>query len=157
MSKLKELPKPEDMKNERYFEIRDLDSQGCGSTHIFVVSGNTSEQEIGEIAALEHTSEMERQESFYIPSMFREPPTWRNSLKVVEQKRSIVTLDPNSELGERFMERTGKNYRSEWSTKRGGLKFKLSRSYMRIKTNRGTYENSGYRAVLPSLEPTEKK
>lgn len=138
-----DIPVPDKMSNERYFEIRDCGADGCGSFHTFAVSGDTPIEEIMQIAADKHTATMTSREERYYPSMFSERPHWRPTLKVVEKKRIIRQLDPENDKAR--IERIGRNYISDWSTLRGGAKFSIVNSYIRIKTNMGVREYNGYK------------
>lgn len=137
-----ELPKPEEMSDERYFQIRDVDTKtGCGHFDIFCVTKDTSDKEIGDIASDTWTKEMLEQERKYIPSFFREPPKWRSVIKVVEYTRAIEKL-------EKINERTLRDYKNIWNTKRKGFKFKIQNGYIKIKMKSGEiYEGNGYSYV----------
>ena len=134
-----EIPKIlENIQDERYFEIRDVDSKGCGSFNTICISADTPDEEIYQIVADEQTNEMIHKEEMYIPSVFREPPKWRQTIKVVEQKRNIKKLD-------RIDERTGRDYINKWNTKKGGLKFTINNNWIRMKMTSGEVrEGNGY-------------
>ena len=135
--KIETLPKPEEITNQRYFQIRDCDKDGCGSFHTFCVSGDTLQEEIYQIACEEQTAAMERKEQMYIPSFFREPPKWRLTIKVVEHQRKIEQLtEPD---------KNGRTYRNIWTTKPKGLKFTIVNNWIRIKlTNDEIKSANGY-------------
>lgn len=145
MSRIDPLPTPEEMADERYFEIRDVDRDGCGMTMGYAVTSDTIPEEIYRLACLLMMDEMERRERFYIPGPFTQPPTWRQTIKVIEVKRSIRYWNPEKENERNIMERSGKKYTSDWAVKRGGLKFTIRNAWMRIKTNRGTQQSNGYK------------
>jgi len=121
-----DIPKKlEDIKDERYFQIRDLDSNGCGSCETFCVSAETSNEEVFQIASDLWTERMEQKESLYIPSFFRERPKWRQTIKVVEQNRNTEKLpEPD---------KNGKDFRNIWTTKKKGLKFTITNNWIKIK------------------------
>lgn len=125
-----ELPTPDQITDQRYFQIQDLDKDGCGCCKTFIVSGDTKDEDIFQIACDEWTKEMEEKEARYTPSFFREPPKWRKTLKVIEQKRTIIKLEkPN--------ERTGRDYTNDWATKTKGLKFTIVLSFFRATMRSG--------------------
>ena len=133
-----EIPDAKKMNNERYFQIRDVDSEGCGSFISFCVKENTSNEDIYKEAAELQTNAMNRREEMFIPSMFRQPPKWRNTIKVVEQKRTIRQL-------EEVNERTGRDYTNDWNTLRGGLKFTIYNSFIEVTMSDGKkYRGDGY-------------
>lgn len=138
-----DIPVAEAMAGERYFEIRNCGADGCGSFHTFAVTKDTPIEDIMQIAADEHTAYMTTQQERYYPSIFSRPPYWRPTLKVVEKKRIIYKLDPEKDKVR--IERTGRNYGNDWSTLRGGDKFTITNSYLRIKTNLGIHEYNGYK------------
>jgi hypothetical protein len=116
---------PEQVGDERTFQIRNVGSDGCGSFEHFTVTSDTPEQEIFDLACTIMTEAMELKERQHMPSFFREPPKWRNTIKVVEMKRKVIKLD-------KVNERTGRDWTNEWSTKRGGLKFKIHNSWCEV-------------------------
>lgn len=132
------LPKPEEMKNERYFQIRDCGKDGCGSFEIFCVEGETPEDAIYQISCDIQTARMEKKEKIYTPGFFfREPPKWRPTIKVIEYQRGIEPLaEPN---------KFGKTFTNLWKVKRGGLKFTIVNNWIRVKlTNGETKSGNGY-------------
>ena len=131
MTKQIDFPTPDSMKYERYFQIRDYDKDGCGSSQTFCVSWDATEQEIWDIASEERTKRMEEKERNYIPAFYRKPPKWRNKIKVVEMHRSIKKL-------EEVNPRTGKDYTSEWVTKRWGFKFSISNMWLTMTMQDGS-------------------
>ena len=127
-----DMPNFEDVSDERYFVIRDCRSDGCGSYYHFVVTRDTTTDEIMQIAADIQTSEMNKKEENYYPAFYNSQPVWRNTVKVVEQKRTITKTGD-----------TGKTCNS-WSTLRGGLKFTIVKSFAKIKTNLRILEHRSY-------------
>lgn len=147
--KLDKIPEPEEMNGERYFQIRDVGSDGCGSFESFCVDKDCTQEEICAIACEVHTQAMIKKEQFHIPSFFRKPPVWRNSLKVVEQKRDITP--PNE-----WHIKRGKTYGNAWGVKRGGFKFKITRDYIQVKYADGTTKKiQGYRPNFVRQEKPE--
>lgn len=143
MSKI-DIPKKEDAKgDERYFEIRNCGSDGCGSFHTFAVTADTTDEEIHQIAIDIHTENMELQEQRYYPSMFNKRPYWRPTIKVIEKSVSYYDLDP--EKHKTRIERSGRTYSYEWQTKRGGYKFTIINQYIEIGYSNGAKERrNGY-------------
>lgn len=154
MSKI-DIPKREDAKgNERYFEIRNCGSDGCGSFYTFAVTSDTQENEIYQIAIDLHTEHMELAEQRYYPSMFSKPPYWRPTIKVIEQSVSYYELD--AEKHKIKIERSGRNYEYDWKTKRGGLKFTIVNQYIEIGYSGGRKERrNGY--VFGKVLTTHRK
>ena len=136
---IEKMPSPSEMKKERYFQIRDVGKDGCGSYEAFCVSGDTKENDIGNIASEVWTNTMLWREKRHFPSMFRQPPKWRQTISVVEIKRDIKKLDKTNE-------RTGRDYENVFTTKRGGFKFKIHNNYVKIIMKDGsTYAGNGYK------------
>lgn len=127
-----EMPKIEDISDERYFQICNCDARGCGSFYSFVVTHDTPLEEIMKIAADLHNQEMNEEERKYFPAIYNRPPVWRPTVKVKERKRSVYTD-----------EKTGK-LKNQWDTMRGGLKFKIVKRFSIIKTNLRTVEFNYY-------------
>lgn len=132
------IPEPQEMSDERYFYIRDVDRNGHGSFGMFCVDSKTTNDEIGKIAADVWTKKKLEKERIYMPSLFKKPSKWRNVINVVEQERKIRKLD-------KINERTGKEYENSWMTKRGGFKFKIHNNYIKMVLHDGTvYVGNGY-------------
>ena len=108
----------------RYFQIRDLNSQGEGCSYIFKVDSKYSEEMIFEYACSKHTSDMQDSESRYTGAAYQERPYWRPTVKVVEVQPEIV----NSHYSD-----TGSpiSY-TKWNTKRGGLKFTIVNHWIQL-------------------------
>lgn len=133
-----DFPKPEKMKDERYFQVRAVDSNGDGCYTTITVKGNTTEENIYKIACEEWTNEMLEKEERYMPSYFSSPPKWVNTIKVVEQTRTIEKL-------KKVNERTGRDYMSSWKTTRGGLKFTIVNRYIEVTFASGKkHRGNGY-------------
>lgn len=125
------------MKDERYFEIRDVGKDGCGSFETFCVSSDATEREIGDIASELLTESKSRRDEMNKHSFFYQSH-WRPTVHVVEETRKIVPPD-------QFAIKRGREFMNEWKTKRGGLKLKICNSYIRITmTNGNKYEGNGY-------------
>jgi len=137
----KEIPikKNEINKGERYFEIRDVDKDGCGSCMTYCVNKNETDDNIFNLACELQTELMNKKEEEYIPSFFRQPPKWRNTIKIIEMTRKI--LPPK-----KWEIENGRDYRNEWITKRCGLKFKIYNSWLKLTTICGKeYCGNGYK------------
>ena len=135
------MPTPEEMKDERYFQIRDVDKRGCGSFTSFCVQPDASEQEIGDLASEIWTENRKHHEEMnnFRSGIFWQPFKWRQTVGVVEMKREIKKLD-------KVNERTGRDYQNVWTTKRGGMKLKIHNSYIKmVMTNGNVYEGNGYK------------
>jgi len=136
--KLDKIPDLKEIKNERYFQIRDLDSHGCGSFYSFCVKLEATLEEIGKIASDTMTNNKTEQEEKYIPFIFSKSPYWRPTIKVIEMQRKIKNL---SEINSR----TGRNYENIWLTKRKGLKFTIIHDLVKIEMSDGSvYTGNGY-------------
>lgn len=127
-----DMPKCEDVSNERYFQICNCDARGCGSFYYFVVTHETPNEENMQIAADLHNQEMSEEERKYFPAIYNRPPVWRPTVKVKERKRTVHT---NEKTGEKC---------NQWDTMRGGLKFKIVKRFTRMKTNLRTAEFKHY-------------
>ena len=132
------IPKKiEDVKDERYFQIRDLGSDGCGSCETFCVSLETTNEEIYQIASEMWTNRMIQKEEVYIPSFFNRRPRWRPTIKVIEEKRDVEKLSEP--------DKNGRDFRNIWMTKKKGLKFTIVNNWIRMKmTNGEVREGNGY-------------
>ena len=136
--KIDKIPEINEISDERYFQIRDVDSHGCGSFYSFCVKSEATLEEIGKIASETMTNNKMRQEQMYIPFIFSKPPYWRPTIKVIEMKREIKNL---TEINKR----TCRDYKNIWSTKRKGLKFTIINNRIKMKMSDGsTYSGNGY-------------
>ena len=136
--KIDKIPEINEISDERYFQIRDVDSHGCGSFHSFCVKSEATIEEIGKIASEILTNYKLEQEENSKYSLFSRKINWRPTIKVIEEKREIKNLPE-------INERTGRNYQNIWSTKRKGLKFVITNNWIKMKMSDGSiYTGNGY-------------
>jgi hypothetical protein len=125
--KIEKLPLPENMKDERYFLICNLNSDRCGSYYYFYATADSTNEEIFQYAI----ETIERKTKLYLQrpsSIFLNPtPKWHNSIKVIELTRKITKLQEPDKYG--------RVYTNIWKTKRNGLKFTLVRNWIKMKFN----------------------
>ena len=81
------FPSKKKIRDERYFQICDVDKKGRGSYKYFAVRSNASNKEIFETACGYFTSVMYRKQGEYNCKFIEDKPMWRKELNVIEQER----------------------------------------------------------------------
>lgn len=130
---IEKLPMPEQMRDERYFQIRETSKNDGSHFYIFCVQPCATDKEIGDIAAEIWTNENINRKTRTLINH-----KWKKIVPVIEVNRIIKKLAKPT--------KSGRTYENCWTTKRGGLKLKIENSHLKMTmVNGNVYEGNGYK------------